>query len=281
MSLKLFRGEAAKGVPRVGARLDKYRITKRMGQGGFSTVFAATDLIEDRRVALKIPDLADGDEATMEHLHRETRIMARMDHPTVLPLKDARYINGHFVMVFPLGEETLDERLERRIKRVDAMAMAMQLIDAVAYLHRRKILHRDIKPENFLVFADGSVQLGDFGLARWENQAYDISASGTLGYIAPEQAMGKPTFRSDVFSLGLVLYRLFAGEVPEYPFTKLPAFNKLRRGLSQDFVALIRKSLDPTPSRRFRDASAMHNAALRIRNPLSYRAAKVSIKRAA
>ena len=83
--------------------------------------------------------------------------------------------------------------------------------------------------------------------------------------------MGRPSYRSDVFSLGLVIYRTLAGEVPEYPFDTLPGFNKLRRGLSKDFVALIRKAIEASPKKRFRDAVAMNNAMNKIRYPLSDR----------
>jgi serine/threonine-protein kinase len=132
-------------------------------------------------------------------------------------------------------------------------------------------LHRDIKPENFILFRDQVIQLTDFGLARIERGSHDASGSGTIGYISPEQAMGRPSYRSDVFSLGLVIYRTLAGAVPEYPFESLPEFNRLRRGLSKEFVALIRKAIDPSPNKRFRDAVAMNNAMNKIRFPLTYR----------
>ena len=93
--------------------------------------------------------------------------------------------------------------------------------------------------------------------------------------MSPEQAMGRPNYRSDVFSLGLVIYRTLAGEIPEYPFDSLPGFHRLRRGLSNDFVALIRKAIDPSPRKRFRDAVAMQNALSKIRFPLSDRSVVV------
>ncbi|MEM1069356.1 MAG: serine/threonine-protein kinase [Planctomycetota bacterium] len=257
---------------RVGRRLDKYRIRRRLGEGGFATVFEAQDMIEDRKVALKIPHAQYvEDECSLADLQREVRIMAKLDHPCILPLKDARVIEGHFVMAFPLGEETLSDRLCRRISRATAMDLIAQMISAVAYAHQNKVLHRDIKPENFVLFPNQVVQLSDFGLARLERGGYDVSGSGTIGYMSPEQAMGRPSFRSDVFSLGLVIYRTLAGEVPEYPFDSLPGFNRLRRGVSQDFIALVRKSIDPSPKKRFRDAVAMHNALKKIRFPLTNR----------
>ena len=271
--LKIFCGDPEDSpILRIGTRLDKYRILRRLGEGGFATVYSAQDVVEDRKVALKIPDsryLANSQ--SLDDLHREVRIMARLDHPCVLPLKDARFIEGHFVMVFPLGEETLADRMSRRMSRATAMDYIVQMISAVAYAHEHNVLHRDIKPDNFVLFADQLIQLTDFGLARIERGAHEVSASGTLGYIAPEQAMGRPSYRSDVFSLGLVIYRTLAGEIPEYPFDTLPGFNRLRRGLSKDFVALIRKAIDPSPKKRFRDAVAMNNAMNKIRYPLTDR----------
>ncbi|MEM9826437.1 MAG: serine/threonine-protein kinase [Planctomycetota bacterium] len=271
-TLRLFRGDDDAAPLRIGSRLDKYRLTRRLGEGGFATVYAATDLIENRQVALKIPYSRFIEDAQCsEDLHREVRIIASMQHTSIVPLKDARFIDGHFVMVFPLGRESLADRLTRRIGRGIAMDYAVQMVAAVAHAHSENVLHRDIKPDNFILFDEQHVALTDFGLARIENGRHDVSGSGTLGFIAPEQAMGKPTFRSDVFSLGLVLYYLFSGEIPEYPFDTLPGFHRLRRGLSAEFVGIIRKSIDPAPTRRFRDAVAMNNAIAKIRYPLADR----------
>lgn len=271
VSLKLFcgDGEVVRSL-RIGSRLDKYRLIRRLGHGGFSTVYAALDQIENRQVALKVPEEKYvADVASLEDLQREVRIMAKLEHPNVLQLKDARFIDGRFVMVFPLGVESLDSRLQRRIARQNALDFAVQMVEAVAFAHGNKILHRDIKPDNFVLFRENQVRLTDFGLARIHRGRVDLSASGTLGYMAPEQAMGKPTFRSDVFSLGLVLYRMFSGELPSYPFSSpLPGLARLRRALSPDLVDLIRKAIDPNPPKRFRDAVAMKNAFNRIRNPL-------------
>jgi serine/threonine protein kinase len=272
VTLRLFTGEndVARTL-RIGSRLDKYRLLKKLGCGGFATVYSAMDQIENRHVALKIPEEKYvSNSSSLEDLQREVRIMAKLQHDHILQLKDARFIDGRFVMVFPLGEESLDDRLHRRISRVAAVDIARQMISAVAFAHSNKILHRDIKPDNFILFANNQVRLTDFGLARIEKGRGNESASGTLGYMAPEQAMGHPSFRSDVFALGLVLYRLLSGELPAYPFeAPLPGFNKLRRGLTPDLVSLIRKAIDPVPSKRFRDVVAMQNAFIAIKQPLS------------
>jgi serine/threonine-protein kinase len=256
---------------RAGVRLDKYRLIRRLGEGGFAVVFQAHDTIEDRSVALKLPDLStEALYQSFEDVQREVRIMAALSHESILPLKDARYIDGQFVMVFPLGEESLNDRLSRRMARSTAVDYIRQMTAAVAHAHENKVLHRDIKPENFILFPGNRICLTDFGLARTQTRRHHVSASGTLGYIAPEQAMGKPTFRSDVFSLGLIVYRMLSGTLPEYPFEPpLPAYAKFRKGLNQEFVDWVRKSIDPAPSKRFRDGIAMHNALERIRQVIT------------
>jgi serine/threonine-protein kinase len=271
VSLKIFcgDGEVVRSL-RIGSRLDKYRLIKKLGYGGFATVYSALDQIENRQVALKVPEekyVADA--ASLEDLQREVRIMAKLEHEHIVQLKDARFIDGRFVMVFPLGIESLDSRLQRRMGRQAAVDFAEQMVSAVAFAHDNKILHRDIKPDNFILFPNNRLRLTDFGLARIQRGRFNNSASGTLGYMAPEQAMGRPTFRSDVFSLGLVMYRIFAGELPTYPFeAPLPGAARAKRILSPDYLALIRKAIETNPTKRFRDAVAMLNAMKQIRQPL-------------
>lgn len=287
LRLVMAEPEPAKRL-RAGSRLDKYRIIRRLGEGGFAVVYQAHDTIEDRIVALKIPDLRSDDfSQTFDDVQREVRIMAALSHPNVLPLKDARYIDDHFVMAFPIGDESLHDRISRRLARSTAIEYVRQMSAAVAHAHENRVLHRDLKPENFILFPDNRVCLTDFGLARNQRRGQLISASGTVGYIAPEQAMGKPTYRSDVFSLGLIVYRMLSGVLPEYPFeAPLPAYAKLRKGLHQDFVDWVRKSIDPRPQKRFRDGIAMHNALQRIRVVItdkvtSSRSGQRTIRRAA
>ncbi|MEM9585950.1 MAG: serine/threonine-protein kinase [Planctomycetota bacterium] len=271
-SLRILRLSGSPPTLRRGTRLDQYRLQKQLGEGGFASVYSAYDQSTRRHVALKIPHTHGSSGQTAEDIQREVDLMADLEHPGVLRLIEAREIRGHFVIAFPLGEESLAERLGRRMGRATAIKLIYQMVSAVAFAHENQILHRDIKPENLILFPENRVCLTDFGLARVESGDHYDSASGTLGYIAAEQAMGKPTFRSDVFSLGLVIYRMLSGALPEYPFLPpLPEYNKLRRGISRDLVALIRKAIDPDPKKRFRDAVAMNNALLRIRSPLTER----------
>lgn len=246
--------------------LGKYRIERRLSEGGFAEVYCAVDTIEGVRVALKIayPHLVDAElVSTFRH---EVRIAAQLDHPSILPVKNAEFIDGHFVIVLPLGECALADRLKTRLSRKVALSYAEQMLSALAFAHRRRILHCDIKPENFILFPGQRIRLADFGIARIVLRTVNASGSGTLGYIAPEQAMGKPTYRSDVFSLGLILYRMFSGKLPEWPFERpYPGYERLRANLHQDFTALIDRATELTPGRRFENADQMARAFQRIK----------------
>ncbi len=254
---------------RANSRLDKYRIVRRLGEGTFANVYEAFDTLEGHRVALKIPHQQTWTADEIAQFQREIRLAVRLDHPNVLSLKNASFIGDRLVMVFPLGVETLANRLARRIRRETALCFSTQMIAAVAYAHENRLLHCDIKPENLILFDDNRLRLADFGLAKFVRGTIWASGAGTVGYMAPEQAMGKPSYRSDVFSQGLVLYRMFAGVLPAWPFNRpLPEFHRLRRGISSDMVELICRAIDPTPSKRFRDGVAMRNAFAKIRRPL-------------
>jgi serine/threonine-protein kinase len=248
-------------------KLGQYRIQRRLADGGFATVYQAYDTIEGVRVALKIPHARLVDRSTLEQFRREARVNAQLDHPNVLPLKYAGFVDGQFVIVYPLGVESLEQRLGRRYSLARAMDWAGQMLEAVAFAHGRRILHSDIKPENFILFPDGRLKLCDFGLAKVSYRTLSASGSGTVGYLAPEQALGKPSLRSDVFSLGLVLYRLFAGALPVWPFDwPLPGYDRLQKVLHPDLSRLILKAVEVDHRSRYRDAVQMRTAFRRIRS---------------
>lgn len=239
-------------------RLGKYRIQRRLADGGFATVYKASDTIEGINVALKIPHSNLINDGVLTDFRHEVRLAARLDHVNILPLKNASFIDGRFVIAFPLGEKTLADRLRSRISTVTAIDYVEQMIDAVAYAHSHRIIHCDIKPENFILFPGERLRLTDFGIAKVALKTVRASGSGTIGFISPEQAMGKPSLRSDVFSLGLILYRMFSGELPEWPFEwPAPGYKKLRSRAHRDLITFIRKAIEVNPKRRFRDAVQM------------------------
>jgi serine/threonine-protein kinase len=202
----------------------------------------------------------------LDAFRREVRLAATLDHSNILPLKNASFIDGHFVIVFALGERTLADRLRSRLSLETALDYSEQMMEAVAYAHDRRIIHCDIKPENLILFPGNRLRLTDFGIARVVLRTVKASGSGTVGYIAPEQAVGRPSFRSDVFSMGLIIYRMMTGILPEWPYRwPLPGMERLRRKAHPDFIAWLRKANDPDSRKRFQDARHMLNAYYRLK----------------
>jgi serine/threonine-protein kinase len=246
---------------RARSRLGKYRILRRLGAGGYAHVFQAYDTIEGVQVALKVPfdETATGE--WLDAFRKEIKLTARLDHPNILAIKNADVIDGRLVVAYPLGVETLGDRLQRRIAFATCVEYARQILDALAYAHARRIMHCDVKPDNMILFAENRLCLTDFGISKVALRTMKASGSGTLGYMAPEQAMGRPSFRSDVFAAALVLYRLFAGRLPEWPFHWPPAgVERLRKGMPRDFAALLRKGMELNSRKRFANAIKMHEA---------------------
>jgi len=258
-------------------RLGKYRIQQRVAEGGFAEVYRALDTVEGIPVALKIPHDHMVNEAMLADFKSEVRLTARLDHPNVLTVKNAEFIDGHFAVVYPFGEGTLEDRLQRRMSAAARVDLAEQMLSAVAYAHAHRVIHCDLKPENMILFPvnpgpnDRSagpgagahpsglhLRLTDFGLSKLSARTVHGSGSGTVGYVSPEQAMGRTSFRADVFSLGLILWELFSGELPEWPFEwPPPGTDKLRRRAHADFIAFLRRAIRVNESLRFGDAQAM------------------------
>jgi hypothetical protein len=137
---------------------------------------------------------------------------------------------------------------------------------ALGYAHRRGVVHRDIKPGNVMIDEEGTAIVTDFGIAKVAARTRTTSSAGTIGYLAPEQALGRPSARSDVFSLGLVLYRMFSGVLPSWPYQwPLEGQERLRRHLSPGFIELLRKAVQVDDRKRFRDAGQMLAALRRIK----------------
>ena len=216
-------------------------------------------------VALKIPHesaLVDGAEAD---LHREIRLAAKLQHPHILPLKNADVLDGRLVLVYPLGDRTLADRIRSRLSLPNTLELADQMLAAVAFAHEQRVIHCDIKPEN-MILCNGRLMLADFGIAKIAIRTIRASGSGTIGYCAPEQAMGQPSFRSDVFSSGLVIYRMLSGRLPEWPFSWPPAgIQRLRSRVHADLIELLRKSIEIDPRKRFANGATMLQAFHRVK----------------
>jgi serine/threonine-protein kinase len=253
-------------VLKPGQKIGKYKLKGRISNGPYATVFRAQDTLEGVHVALKIPHKGLVTKESLDDFSREVRLAAKLVHPNILGLKSADFIDGHLVIAFPLGEESLEERLARRLSLRTAVDLGEQLLRAVAFAHEQHVIHCDVKPDNLLLFPDGRLRLTDFGISKIAHRTISASGAGTVGYMAPEQAMGRPSRRSDVFATGLVLWQMFSGQLPEWPFDwPLPGYAKLKATLHPDMIALLKRALDLKPSRRFEDGSQMLAAYLRAK----------------
>lgn len=141
------------------------------------------------------------------------------------------------------------------------------MLEAVAFAHSKRVIHCDIKPDNFIIFPGERLRLTDFGIAKiTSHYTMSASGSGTLGYMAPEQAMGKPSLHSDVFSLGLIIWRMFTGKLPKWPYQwPLPGYERLRHRVHPDFIAFLRRSLEVDVRKRFPSAVKMLTTFRRLR----------------
>src|SRR5690606_3196364 len=249
---------------RVGQRLGKYRLKRRVARGGFGDVFEAYDTIEGISVAVKVP-LEVLSREHLDDFRREVRITAQLDHPNILPLKNADFIDGVFAIVQPLGERSLDERLTTRMNLATKLDYVDQMLAGLSYAHEHGIIHCDIKPDNLILFADGRLRLADFGIAKFARKTIIGSASGSVGYMAPEQAMGRPSARSDVFAAGLVIRQLLTGKLPTWPFTwPQDGWERLKRQ-HPDLREFVRRSLEVEARKRYPDAVQMYRAFRRLK----------------
>jgi len=203
---------------------DRYRIERELGRGGMATVYLGEDLKHHRSVAIKVLDPELAAVIGAERFLREIEVAARLNHPHILPLHDSGSADDLLYYVMPYAEgESLRQRLERekQLPLADALRIAGEVADALDYAHRRGLVHRDIKPENILLEEQHAV-VADFGIARaivvagGEKLTTSGVVVGTPVYMSPEQAMGSRDVdgRSDVYSLGCVLYEMLAGQPP-------------------------------------------------------------------
>ncbi len=207
----------------VGENVGPYRIVQQLGQGGMATVYKAFHAALDRYVAIKALHPAFGEDPNFEaRFQREARLVARLEHPHIVPIYDYAEHEGrpYLVMKFIEGD-TLKARLQKGpLTSAEIQDVVDSVGSALAYAHKQGILHRDIKPSNVLIGNDGVMWLADFGLARIAQAAESTLSSdmimGTPQYISPEQAMGdkKLDEGTDIYSFGVMLYEMVVGQVP-------------------------------------------------------------------
>jgi Tol biopolymer transport system component/predicted Ser/Thr protein kinase len=217
----------------LGQQFGRYQIIRELGRGGMGVVYLAQDINLDRHVALKLlPVHLTGDPERLRRFEREARAASALNHPNILTIHEIAQLEGRqFIATEFIDGTTLRERIaSKKLTLSEALNIAEQIASALATAHEAGIVHRDIKPENVMLRRDGYVKVLDFGLAKLAEQpavkvrtASEVGAGantntgimGTVGYMSPEQALGLPVDeRTDIFSLGVVIYEMVTGRKP-------------------------------------------------------------------
>jgi serine/threonine protein kinase len=209
-------------------KFSRYEIRKELGRGGMATVYLAYDPLFEREVALKILNRELLNNAQVrERFERETKIIARLEHPAIVPVHDVGRDNDQlfYVMRYMTGGSLSDRMSARTLSLAESVHIIQRIASALDYAHARDVIHRDLKPGNILFDDDGNAFISDFGIAKLASSQTKLTSSGIIGtptYMSPEQAMGENVdARSDIYSLGIILFEMLSGKLPYEATTPL------------------------------------------------------------
>ncbi len=255
----------------IGQIISHYKIVEKLGEGGMGVVYKAQDTKLDRFVALKfLPDHVSVGSNELERFITEAKAAASLNHPNICTIYGIEEANEkHFIVMEFVDGQTLQEK-KSVLSQKQALDIGIQIADGLAAAHEKGIVHRDIKPENIMIRKDGIVQVMDFGLAKLRGASRltkEGSTVGTAGYMSPEQVQGQDTdHRSDIFSLGVLLYEMFTGQIPfkgvhetaiayEIVNVDSPPMSSVKPDITPELDAIILECLEKDPKERTQSAS--------------------------
>ena len=262
---------------------DRYEIIRSIGEGGMANVYLANDIILNRLVAVKIlrGDLAE-DEKFVKRFQREAIAASSLNHPNIVEVYDVGEDDGKYFIVMEYVEgKTLKSLIKKRgaLTLPEVVDIMLQLTSAIAHAHESYIIHRDIKPQNVIIMEDGRVKVMDFGIAAQLNSnelTQTNSVMGTVYYLPPEQASGtSATVKSDIYSLGILMYELVVGKVPfkgdspvevaiKHMKTPLPSITDAYPEIPQSIENVILKACAKNPLNRYATVKDMHDDLLTV-----------------
>jgi len=262
---------------KVDGNIGPYHILEQIGEGGMGAVFKAYHPALDRYVAIKVIHPAFREEQTfIARFQREARVVARLEHPNIVPIYDYAEYKGlvYLVMKFIEGNTLKDRLAQRPLNLYEIFQVVDSVGSALAYAHSQGVLHRDIKPSNVLIGVNDMMYLADFGLARIAHaEASTLSSESALGtphYVSPEQAMGRSNLdkRTDIYSFGVMLYELIVGQAPfsaktgyaiihDHIYTPPPLPRTLNPGVSESVEQVLLTALAKDPNDRFENVDQM------------------------
>lgn len=265
---------------------DRYRIIDKIDEGGMAIVYAATDIISKKRVAIKIiKDDRMDNPVNLSRFKREAVAAASLSHPNIVRVISlGTYEDRPYMANELIDGQNLRKVLDNRtITPLEACDIMYQLTSAVVHAHEHSVIHRDIKPQNVYLTADGTIKLGDFGIATFENSARLTRSEtivGSVHYLAPEISRGQPaSFLSDIYSLGVTFFELITNRVPfedDTPVSvairhikdKFPSPRKYMPSTPKEIERIILKACKKNPQERYKKASDLRKDIERIlRNP--------------
>jgi beta-lactam-binding protein with PASTA domain/predicted Ser/Thr protein kinase len=264
--------------PRKGTMVDeRYRLDRKIGSGGMADVWLAEDTELDRNVAVKIlHDRFAQDKEFVQRFQREAQSAAGLQHPNVVGIFDrGGFRDTYFIAMEYVDGPSLKDLVKGGMGTKDAIDFTRQILNAARFAHRKGIIHRDLKPQNVLIDDEGRARVADFGIARGGENS-DITATGsvmgTAQYLSPEQAQGKPTTpRSDIYSIGVILYEALTGRVPfegdsavAVALKQVSEAPRRPSAINPDIPpaldAVVMRALAKDPDARFKDADAFLRA---------------------
>ena len=257
---------------------DRYEIIKSIGEGGMANVYLAHDVILDRDVAIKVlrGDLA-GDDKFVRRFQREALAASSLSHPNIVEMYDVGEDNGTYYIVMEyINGKTLKQLIKKRgaLSLSECIDIMLQLTDGVDHAHASYIIHRDLKPQNIMIEDSGKIKITDFGIAMALNNTQltqTNSVMGSVHYLPPEQASGKgATVKSDIYSLGIMLFELLTGTLPfkgdnavEIAFKQIkddiPSVREINPAIPQSVENIVLRATAKNPKNRYSSAKEMHD----------------------